>query len=50
MKIKILRTTVADGQRVEQGKTYDISEKNARYLISLRKAEQVPKPKKKAVK
>lgn len=39
MKIRILKNTVADCKCVNVNDVLDISEKNARYLIALGKAE-----------
>lgn len=45
MKIKVLRHTVASGETLLAGKTYDVSETDARYLIRLGKAEEVAEKK-----
>lgn len=39
MQIKILRSTVADGRHVEAGTTEDVSDRDARLLIRMGKAE-----------
>lgn len=39
MQVKILRTTIADGQVVRAGQVYDLSEADARLLLQLGKAE-----------
>ena len=41
MKVKILRTTVADGRFVRAGSVEDISDKDGKTLILLGKAEAV---------
>ena len=41
MKVKILRSTVADKQSVKAGGVYDLSDKDAKYLILTKKAELV---------
>lgn len=41
MQVKILRTTIADGQIVRAGQVYDLSEADARLLQQLGKAEPV---------
>lgn len=38
MKVEILRSTTASGERVEAGKSYDLSDSDANYLIALKKA------------
>lgn len=43
MEVKILRTTVASGERVEKDKTYELNEDDAKYLVALKKAEFVDK-------
>ena len=45
VKIKILRSTVCAGKRVEKGKVMDADEKDAIFLISLGKAESLEKVK-----
>lgn len=42
MWIKIMRDTVADGKPVKEGEVLDISDNNARTLILLGKAVDVP--------
>ncbi len=39
MKIKIIRNTVVNGEAVNEGQIVDAPEQDARYLISLHKAE-----------
>ena len=47
MKIKIIRTTVASGKRVEAGKSYDVSDRDADILTKMGKAViDTAKPKK----
>lgn len=41
MQVKITRTTIADGQVVRAGQVYDLSEKDARLLLQIGKAEPV---------
>lgn len=41
MQVKILRSTIADGVHVEAGDTVDISDKDARLLLRMGKAEPV---------
>lgn len=41
MKVKILRTTVADKQFVRAGEVYDLSDSEAKLLIQLGKAEAI---------
>jgi len=50
MKVKILRTTVASGYRVESGKNYDLSDYDADLLIRMGKAEIYTPPTKSAPK
>jgi len=38
MKVKMLRSTVANGKDLFRGKTYDLDENVARYLIQIGKA------------
>lgn len=40
MKIKVLRNTVASGQDLEAGKVYEVSERDAKILIQMGKAEE----------
>jgi len=40
MKVEITRTTIASGERVVKGKTYDLSDKDAKYLIGIGKAKK----------
>lgn len=40
MKVKIIRSTVASGFRVEAGKTYDLCDYDASTLIRMGKAKQ----------
>jgi len=40
-KVKIIRATVVSGQSVDRGDTPDVSERDARILISMGKAELV---------
>ena len=49
MKVLVLRNTVASGQVLEAGQTYDISDKDATLLKGMGKATDAPietKPKK----
>ena len=46
MKVKILRSTTASGKRVEKGKTYDLSDKDAQTLVNMKKAIPLEKEKK----
>lgn len=39
MQVKILRTTIADGQVVRAGQVYDLSDADARLLVQLGKAQ-----------
>ncbi len=39
MRVKILRNTMADKKAVRVGEIHDISERDARYLIAIKKAE-----------
>lgn len=41
MQVKILRTTIADGQVVRAGQVYDLSDADARALLQLGKAQAV---------
>lgn len=41
MRVKILRSTVAGGQRVEKGQVADLSKRDAELLIGLKKARLV---------
>ena len=50
VKIKILRSTFVSGDYVEQDETVEVSEKDARLLISLKKAEAVKSKAEKAKK
>jgi len=51
MKIKALRNTLASGQHLEAGEAYEVSDADAKILISMKKAEEYveeeEKPKKK---
>lgn len=52
MKIKILKDTVCDGERVLKDQIKDATPKSARFLINIGKAQEYiepPKPKKKPV-
>lgn len=44
--VKILRSCIADGQPVEEGKTYDLNPQTAADLIAIRRAVAVDAPKK----
>lgn len=41
MQVKILRTTIADGQVVRAGQVYDLSDADARLLLQIGKAQAV---------
>jgi len=45
VKIKILRTTICGGKRVEKGKVVNASDKDGNYLIGIGKAESAEKQK-----
>lgn len=45
MRVKILRSTVADGKDVYAGKIYEISDRDAKLLIQMGKAVEVKEEK-----
>ena len=52
MYIKILKETAASGERLQANKSYEVSDKDARILIGMGKAQEAKKPvsKKKPIK
>lgn len=50
MYIKVLRSTVASGKRLQAGKFEEVSDSDGRFLVSTKKAEKAEKPKPKAKK
>jgi hypothetical protein len=41
MKVKILRSTVASGKRVEKGQVVDLSDSDGKFLVAIKKARNV---------